>query len=90
MIETHWICDVCGKRTIGSGDTENVNETEIQEWYVVSLQIGRVRGSFSGPSQLHKHGYACSDKCVRQVADDLRELGMKRIKGTTPARMENK
>lgn len=76
MIETHWICDVCGKRVVEKESVENVNETGIQDWYTVTLNIGRVKDPINRKST-YKFGYSCSDDCVAKVIDYLKEKSLK-------------
>lgn len=77
-VETHWICDVCGKRVIETGETKNANETGIRDWYAVNLSVGMVKDPIGGP-RVYKLGYACGDRCLEKVIEWLKEKSVKEI-----------
>ncbi len=71
-VETHWICDVCGNRMISRGKTKNVNETEIRNWFVITLNVRRIDMHLSD-KQAYEYGYACSQKCYEKVIKILKD-----------------
>ncbi len=76
-VETHWICDVCGKREVTTGERgPDRNETGIQHWFTVTLSIGHIQGR---TSTQYKYGYACSAECVAVVVEHLKKEIMKKF-----------
>jgi len=73
-VETHWICDVCGERVVRSSEYgKDVNESKIKDWFNVNLNITSVANPLGKPN-VHKYGYACSQKCLDKVIDWLKGL----------------
>ncbi len=80
MVETHWICDVCGNRMIDRNQTKNVNETKIQDWFVITLNVCGVHYNIG--EQVHLYGYACSKECYEKVIEEMKNTAYKRMQKT--------
>lgn len=80
-IETHWICDVCGKRVVKSSEHQDVNESGIKDWFSISLHINSVKNPLSSEKRFVQYGYACSQKCLDKVIFHMQQLAFMWAKG---------
>lgn len=72
-VETHWICDVCGKRIIRRDKVKDVNESLIQNWFCVRLHLNRFN-SIKPEENISDYAYACSDECCKKVIDGFKKM----------------
>ena len=77
-VETHWICDVCGNRMIDRGKTKNVNETKIQDWFVITVNVRRISEPIPG-RQANLYSYACSQECYEKAVENMKDAAYKQM-----------
>lgn len=74
-VKTYWICDSCGAKKV-----KDANETLVQGWFSVILDIGMLLTKRPFKSKGTRNcGYVCSEKCLEKVIDWLKESAIENM-----------
>ncbi len=71
-VETHYVCDVCGKRQQEVG--QNKSE-ELRNWWGVNVHLSNVYNALEKQNfPTSQWGYVCSMECMEKLIEKMKGL----------------